>query len=189
MVDGTAYLGTFMRNLLKTPLWSRPRGQNLLDSGSPFYEVYACKDGGYMAVGALEPKFFSELLRGLGLDQSWMQRRNDSANWRELRRILKESFGERTRREWEDVFDGKDACCTPILSQAELEAGGYAQRPAVALTDTPALPIGNNVAWKGRALAPGSGAEEALQDWMGWKSGKEYSHEMGGLVKPATAKL
>ena len=64
MVDGTAYLGTLMRYAVKTPAWSQPRGQNLLDGGSPFYDVYECKDGGYMAVGALEPKFFHELLRG-----------------------------------------------------------------------------------------------------------------------------
>ena len=159
-----------MRYLLKTPIWSQPRGHNLLDSGSPFYEVYECKDGGYMAVGALEPKFFSELLRGLGLDQSWMQRRNDPANWPELREIFRRCFERRTRR-------------------AELEAEGYEQRPAVRLAGTPALPVAKGAAWKGHALSPGSGEEKVLQDWMGWKSGKEYRHEKGGLVKIATAKL
>ena len=189
MVDGTAYLGTFMRYLLKTPAWSQPRGQNLLDSGSPFYDVYQCRDGGYVAVGALEPKFFSELLRGLGLDQRWTQLRNDPASWPELREILESCFSGRTRWEWETIFSGKDACVTPVLSQAELEEEGYEQRPAVELTGSPALPVPKEAAWQGQALSPGSGGEKALQDWMGWKSGKEFAYERGGLVKLITAKL
>ena len=57
MVDGSAFLGTLMRYLIRTPLWDQPRGQNLLDGGCPWYDVYECKDGKYMAVGALEQKF------------------------------------------------------------------------------------------------------------------------------------
>lgn len=189
MVDGTAYLGAFMRYGTKTPTWSRPRGKNLLDGGSPFYDVYECRDGGYMAVGALEPKFFDELLRGLELDQSWMQRRNDPANWPELRQVFKDRFGSRTRREWETAFDGKDACCTPVLSLAELEAENYEQRPAVGLKGSPPLPIKPNSFWNGEILSPGSGGEAALQSWMGWKRGKDYAVEGQSLVKLATAKL
>ena len=189
MVDGSAYLGTFMRYGRNTPTWSRPRGQNLLDGGSPFYDVYVCKDGRYMAVGALEPKFFHELLQGLGLDQSWMEHRNDPANWPELRKIFKGRFLERTRGEWEIVFNGKDACCTPVLSLAELEAEGYEHRPAVRLTGSPSLPIETKAAWNGETLSAGRGGEEVLQNWMGWSRGKDYADDGQGLVKLATHKL
>lgn len=189
MVDGTAYLGSFMRYARKTPAWSQPRGHNLLDGGSPFYDVYECKDGGYMAVGALEPKFFYELLQGMELDQIWMRQSIDPDNWPELKEVFRARFAERTRKEWEAIFKGKDACCTPVLSLAELEAEGYEQRPAVELKDSPPLPIEPKAAWYGETLSSGSGGEEVLQNWMGWRRDKHYVVEGQVLVKLAGAKL
>ena len=189
MVDGSAYLGTFMRYGSKTPVWDQPRGENLLDGGSPFYEVYECKGGGYMAVGALEPKFFNELLQGLEVDKSWMHCRSDRTAWPELKKIFEQRFAARTRQQWETVFEGKDACCTPVLSQAELEASGYEQRPAVGLVGSPGLAIKQDKAWEGEELAPGSGGEGVLASWMRWRKGRDYVDEGGGLVKLTTAKL
>ena len=189
MVDGSAYLGTFSRYLRKTPLGNRPRGENMLDGGCPWYEVYECKSGGYMAVGALEDMFFEELLRGLNMDQSTLTTRSDWTTWPILKETFRKRFLEKTRQEWEQIFADKDACCTPILSQAELEEQGYEQRPAVGLVGSPGLPIPQTEAWSSRNLSPGTGGEEVLQEWMGWKRGKDYKVEGGGLVQIEAAKL
>lgn len=189
MVDGSAYLGTFSRFLRKTPLGNMPRGENMLDGGCPWYEVYECKNGGYMAVGALEDKFFEELLRGLNIDPEMLMTRNDRTTWPFLREKFRKRFLEKTRQEWEQIFAGKDACCTPMLSQAELEEQDYEQRPAVGLVGSPGLPIPQTEAWSSRNLSPGTGGEEILQEWMGWKRGKDYKVEGGGLVQIEAAKL
>ena len=186
MVDGSAYLGTFMRYARKKPMWDQPRGENLLDGGCPWYNVYECKDGGYMAVGALEPKFFAELVKLLGLEVS---QSFDRSAWPAIQKGFQQRFLQKTRREWEEVFLGKDACCTPVLTQAELEQQDYEQRPAVHLTGSPGIPIPNESAWESTGLAPGSGGEETLQKWMGWRNGRDYVFEDGGLVQLTTAKL
>lgn len=190
MVDGTAYLGSFMRYGLKTPLWNNGRGKNILDGGSPWYDVYECKDGGYMAIGAaLEMKFSEVLIRGLGMDDELLKRRDDPEAWPMHRELFQKRFLEKTRLEWERVFDGKDACCTPVLEQAELEREGYEQRPAVLLSKSPGLKISETEAWKSKGLAPGVGGEDILGKWLGWKRGKDYKVEEGGLVKLNVAKL
>ena len=189
MVDGSAYLGTFSRFLTKTPLGNRPRGENLLDGGCPWYDVYECKSGGYMAVGSLEDNFFRELLKELNIDQVLLITRNDRTTWPGLRETLRKRFLEKTRHEWQLIFAGKDACCTPVLSQIELEEQEYEQRPAVGLVGSPGLPIPRTEAWSSRNLSPGAGGEEVLRDWMGWNRGNEYQVEGGGLVKIQTSKL
>ena len=189
MVDGTAYLGTFMRYATHTPMWDQPRGENILDGGCPWYDVYECKDRGYMAVGALESQFFDELIKGLQLDLNMLDMRSDRSKWPIMRETFRKRFLEKTRCEWERVFAGKDACCTPVLLQAELEQHGYQQRPAVGLTGSPSLQIPQEQAWGSEGLSPGIGGEEVLEAWMGWKRGKDYRVEGGGLVKIETAKL
>ncbi|KFA78568.1 hypothetical protein S40288_01461 [Stachybotrys chartarum IBT 40288] len=217
MVDGSAYLASFPRMALKTPLGDGPRGHNLLDGGAPFYDTYATRDGGHMAVGALEPHFFAQLLAGLGLaGQGWERRQLDRAEWPALRRALANKFAERTRSEWEGVFDGTDACCTPVLSYAELETDPGRegdQRPPVTLRDTPCLAVaaaaaaaaapgeGGDEAARGqgegvpgagyaaRRLRPGEGGEEVLREWAGWRRGREFDVEGGVLVSREEAKL
>ncbi len=189
MVDGSAYLGTFSRFLRKTPLGDRPRGENVLDGGCPWYDVYECKGGGYMAVGALEETFFRGLLKGLGIDQHLLATRNDRTTWLALREIFRKRFSEKTRQDWEQVFAGKDACCTPVILQDELEEQGYEQRPAVGLMGSPSLAIPDSEAWSSRNLAPGVGGETVLESWMGWRRGREYKVEDGGLVKIEASKL
>lgn len=189
MVDGSAYLGTFSRFLRKTPLGDRPRGENVLDGGCPWYAVYECKGGDYMAVGALEESFFGELLNGLGIDQSLLTTRDDRTTWPALRETFRKRFSEKTRPEWERIFAGKDACCTPVLSQDELEEQGYEQRPAVGLVGSPGLAVPDSEAWSSQNLAPGVGGERVLESWTGWRRGREYKVEGGGLVKVEASKL
>lgn len=189
MVDGIAYLGTFPRILRKSPLMDRPRGENVLDGGCPWYNVYECKGGQYMAVGALEERFYKLLLKGLDIDQGLLITRDDRTTWPTLREIFRKHFLEKTRPEWERIFAGQDACCTPVLSQDELEEQGYEQRPAIGLLGSPGLAIPESDAWSGRQLAPGIGGERLLEDWTGWRKGREYRVEGGGLVKTEASKL
>jgi alpha-methylacyl-CoA racemase len=171
----------------KTPAWAGSRGENLLDSGCPYYDTYETKDSGkYFAVGALEPQFYAALLRGLGLDPGSLPRREDRGQWDALRDIFARRFKEKTRKEWEAVFDGTDACATPVLEQAELEDSGYEQRPMVHLTKTPALPIpADQGGWTGGGLLPGDGGEETLRVWMGWEQGRDFAiRKDGALLSP-----
>lgn len=190
MVDGSAYLASFMRFSLKTPTWDQRRGENLLDGGCPFYDVYDCKNGGYVAVGALEPRFFQELIHGLALGSNFsLEQQFNRQRWPSMREAFQKRLLQKTRREWENVFDDTDACCTPVQGQNELEEQGYEQRPAVGLSASPSLSIPQDQAWQSEGLAPGYGGEDLLATWLGWKRDKDYVVQQGGLVKPDKPKL
>jgi alpha-methylacyl-CoA racemase len=189
MVDGVSFLATFPRLGLKTPILGGERGTNLLDGGSPYYGCYECKDKGeYMAVGALEPQFYKELLKGLQLSESqvlpigFRGDRNDKGCWEYMRGVFEKRFREKTRKEWEAVFDGTDACCTPVLKMGELERQGFDQRPVVGLEESPGMGLAGKSAYVGKALMPGEGGEEALKNWMGWKKGREYKEDGNGAL-------
>jgi len=119
MVDGSALLTAFLHGLRAAGEWRDERGANLLDGGAPFYTTYLTADGGYMAVGALEPGFYADLLARLGLDGGELPAQYDRAAWPALRARLAAAFATRTRAEWAEVFDGTDACVAPVLSPAE----------------------------------------------------------------------
>lgn len=89
------------------------RGENLLDGGAHFYDTYETSDGLYMAVGALEPQFYSQLLIGLGLDPQ--DEANQQMNIQEMKPKFEQLFKAKTQKEWTDIFDKLDACCTPVL--------------------------------------------------------------------------
>jgi len=120
MVDGSALLMTPIFGASATGFWNDARGTNLLDSGAPYYDCYECRDGGYVAVGAIEPQFYAALLDGLGLaGDATVPDQNDGMRWPELRGRFAESFLSRTRDEWAEHFDGKGACVTPVLTMSE----------------------------------------------------------------------
>jgi len=177
MVDGSAYLATMPRLATKGPAWNGPRGTNMLDGGCPYYNTYKTQDGGYMAVGSLEPQFFAALLKGLGIRESEIgDDRLDKKTWPKQAETYAAKFKEKTRKEWESIFDGTDACCTPVLTQAELEQGAFDQRPVVTLGESPSFGIQRAPA-EGR---PGAGGEEALVKLMKWKQGKDFEERDGG---------
>ena len=120
IVDGVASLLAMPLMLMAQGLWRDERGVNLLDGGVPWYDVYETADGQWMAVGALEPRFYAALLSGLGLPDA--PDRADPRNWPELRALLAARFAERTRDEWAATFAGTDACVEPVLSLAEAAA-------------------------------------------------------------------
>ncbi|HEV2374880.1 MAG TPA: CaiB/BaiF CoA-transferase family protein [Streptosporangiaceae bacterium] len=119
MVDGSALLAAFLYGLRATGTWQDERGTNLLDGGAPFYDTYETADGRYMAVGALEPKFYAELVAGLGLDAASLPAQSDRAQWPVLRERMAARFAERTQAEWVAVFADTDACVAPVLSPAQ----------------------------------------------------------------------
>jgi alpha-methylacyl-CoA racemase len=118
MVDGTAVLSTLIHALRGAGMWNDEPGTNWLDSGAHFYEVYTTADGGHMAVGALEPQFYAELLRLLELEPEEFPQW-DSARWPELKERFAEIFRARTREEWAALFEHADACVTPVLALHE----------------------------------------------------------------------
>ena len=204
MVDGVAHLATFPRFAMNSILWGSPRGQNLLDGGCPWYDTYETKDALFVAVGCLEPQFYTAFLEGLGLSSNDIPPREDPSKWPQLRTIFSSRFRSRSRSEWEDIFDGTDACVTPILSYPELKERDFKIRPAVHLSQSPGFEVGSNDssksadlgrsdqksqtsdadggAYHGQGLIPGDRGENTLKEWMGWTKGKQYDIVDGGGV-------
>jgi len=145
MIDGVASLMGFVYELRSAGMWGGPPGSNLLDTGAPFYDVYACSDGGFVAVGCLEPQFYAHFLAGLGLAGEDLPQQFDAAGWPVLRARFAEVLLGRTRDEWAAVFADTDACVTPVLTLDEAPLhphnaarGTYLRLDPSAPTSTPA---------------------------------------------------
>lgn len=176
IVDGVASLAQLVWGMRAQGVWSDTRGRNLLDSGAPFYDTYRCADDRYVAVGALEPRFYAALLEGLGLDPGDLPQQYDPAGWPALRARFTDVFASRDRDHWASVFEGTDACVTPVLTfeeaprhhhladrQTLVERDGVLQAaPAPRLSRTPAVagaqtsPAGTDLAVAVQAWAPSS---------------------------------
>src|SRR5579884_622262 len=121
MVDGTTSLLAMALGFYSAGIQQPKRGSNLLDGGAPFYDTYRCADGEYIAVGALEPQFFAELVRVLGVTDD-VPDQNDLARWPQMRELFASVIAGRSRDEWAAAFDGVDACVTPVLRLDEVES-------------------------------------------------------------------
>ena len=117
MVDGAALLLAPFYAGRANGAWG-PRGTNLLDGAAPFYDAYECADGRWLAVAALEPQFYAALVGGLGVDVD-PSMQYDQATWQSLRAAIGGAIARRSRDEWAEVFDGVDACVTPVLAPEE----------------------------------------------------------------------
>lgn len=118
MVDGVSTLMSLFQSMMRDGGWTDQREANLLDGGAPFYRCYRCNDGGHVAVGAIEPHFFAQLLMGLRIDGSGINQ-YDQASWPDLTEMFARHFATRSRDEWAQIFELTDACVTPVLSIAE----------------------------------------------------------------------
>jgi alpha-methylacyl-CoA racemase len=118
MTDGSSLLMSLFHALSARGLWTGRRGANLLDGGAPFYRCYACRDGGFVAVGALEPQFYAALLDRLGVSNEEAPQYDPSV-WPALHARFEALFATRDRDAWGAHFEGSDACVTPVLSMAE----------------------------------------------------------------------
>lgn len=121
MIDGSSVLAQMIWGFLQDGLWKDERGVNILDGGAPYYDTYTCADGRYIAVGCIEPQFYAEFLKGLGLENADLPDQNDSSRWPELRAKFTEVIASKDRDHWAKVFAESDACVTPVLSFSELE--------------------------------------------------------------------
>ncbi len=175
MVDGASSLMTGIYGGLAGGWWRDERGVNLLDTGAPYYDVYETADGEWMAVGALESRFYAEFALKLGLGEQEAQQqaeRDDPSRWPELRGRIAAAFKERTRAEWAEIFAGSDACVAPVMSMSEapdhphlaarstfVDPDGVTQpAPAPRFSRTPGA-IQMPPPW------PGEHTREALLDW------------------------
>jgi alpha-methylacyl-CoA racemase len=128
VLDGTATLMALVHGLRARGRWSVERGSNLLDTGCPYYDVYPCADGRWVAVGTIEERFFRSLLGVLGLDDdpSLIGSHKDRSRWPALRTALAGAFATRSRDEWAQAFADIDACVTPVLDLDEAVAHPHA---------------------------------------------------------------
>jgi alpha-methylacyl-CoA racemase len=171
IVDGAASLTAMMHGLAAIGQWRDERGVNMLDGGLPWYDVYETADGEYMAVGPLEPKFYAEFARLLGLEGAEAER-GDPAAWPGLRDRISAAFAARTRAEWTAVFEGTEACVAPVLGLTEAprhphnaargvftEVDGVTQpAPAPRFSRTPGAVTRGPV-------PPGADTRQALTEW------------------------
>ena len=127
MVDGAASLMSIFYGLAAAGAWSGARGENWLDGGAPYYDTYETADAKFIAVGAIEPKFFAELAKAIGLDARFVQRQNDRKTWPEMREALSAIFKQRTRAEWCALLEGSDACFAPVLTMIEAPEHAHAK--------------------------------------------------------------
>jgi alpha-methylacyl-CoA racemase len=172
MVDGAALLATMFNGMLAGGKWSEQRGTNVLDTGAPWYDTYRTQDGRWMAVGAIEPKFYAELLERLGLADAGLPPQHERASWPALRAAFTRAFAARTRDEWVAAFAGSDACVAPVLTFAEARAHPHAQarHAHVELRGIPqpaAAPRFSRTPGQACAAPPDRGerGREALADW------------------------
>jgi alpha-methylacyl-CoA racemase len=119
MSEGAASLMSIFYGRMAAGLWHDKRGVNILDGGAPWYNVYDTADGKYVAVGAIEGRFYAKLMQRLGLDTPSLPDQYDRARWPELRANLARIFQQKTRDEWCEALAGHDVCIAPVLSIAE----------------------------------------------------------------------
>lgn len=145
--DGVAHLMAMISGMRAGGLWQDARQVNLLDGGAPYYDCYRCACGGFLAVGAIEPQFWAELLRRLELDAAALPDRADPAQWPALRAVLAARIASRSRDDWAALLEGSDACAAPVLTMdeaprhphnvARASFHGSAPAPAPRLSATP----------------------------------------------------
>ncbi|MEO8754703.1 MAG: CaiB/BaiF CoA-transferase family protein, partial [Casimicrobiaceae bacterium] len=116
MVEGASLLTTMIWGMQAAHKWTDTRGTNVLDTGAPWYDTYETSDGRHVAIGAIEPKFYAELLDRLGLADEALPPQHDPAGWPALRTRFAAVFATQSRDEWCAVFEGSDACFAPVLT-------------------------------------------------------------------------
>ena len=178
MVDGAASLLTAIYGMHASGMWSDKRGDNILDTGAHFYDVYETKDGEFVSIGSIEAKFYAELLKLSGLEGQEMPRQMDRKAWPDLKEKFAALFKTKTRAEWCKIMEGSDICFAPVLSMAEapshphnqlrgtfVEVEGVVQPgPAPRFSRTPSK-------IQRPPAKPGEHTEEALREW-GFSAGE-----------------
>jgi alpha-methylacyl-CoA racemase len=172
MCEGAASLMSFFWGQLAAGLWRDERGINALDSGAPWYDVYETGDGEHIAIGAIEGRFYAQLVDRLGLDPTTLPNPNNRARWPELRGALSDVFKQKTRDEWCKILEGSDVCFAPVLSLTEApmhphnrDRQTFVEREGIVQpAPTPRFSRTPGEITRG-APRPGQGGVAALTDW------------------------
>jgi len=172
MVDGAAALMTIFHGAQQVGFWKDERGTNLLDGGAPFYDAYETADGHHVAIAAIEPQFYAELLAKLGLEGESLPDQNDPSGWPVLRERLTALFRTRTRDEWCALLEGSDACFAPVLTMTEARQHSHA-RARGAFVEVAGVPQPRPAPRFSRTdseiqrppAAGGAHTDEVLRDW------------------------
>jgi alpha-methylacyl-CoA racemase len=193
MVDGSATLMALMYGMFSHGGWKDERGVNVLDTGSPWYNTYATKDGKWLAVGAIEQRFYAEFIERLGLKMSDLPKQHDRKGWPDLHRLFTETIKSKTRAEWEKIFEGSVACVAPILSLGEVAdhphnaaRSTFARRDGV-LQPAPAPRFSRTVPEMGAPPRPlGADTDAVLADY-GFAAGEIDALKASGTIGVAKA--
>lgn len=188
MTDGAALLGAMMYGFRAFGAWSDQRGANLLDGGAHFYDTYACADGKFISIGAIEPQFYALLLKLAGIDDPAFNAQMDARNWPALTDKLAAVFGARSRDQWCELLEGTDVCFAPVLDMGEapghphnvaratfVELDGVTQpAPAPRFSRTvPEIGIG--------PAQPGQHSAAVLAEW-GWSEAEIAALDSQGVI-------
>ncbi len=172
MTDGAALLSAMMYGMKAAGQWTNQRGENLLDGGAHFYGTYACADGRYIAIGAIEPQFYTILRERCGIDDPLFNQQTDSRLWPMLKLRLADVFRTRTRQEWCQILEGTDACFAPVLDwdEAPMHPHNRARETFVTIDDVvqpaPAPRFSRTPADKPRSARPATNdRNEILREW------------------------
>lgn len=171
MVDGVASLMTMHYGYRQAGIWALERGSNAVDGGAPFYTTYRCADGGHVAVGPVEARFYRQMLDKLGLDIASLPDQYDRDRWPELRARLAEVFATRSRDDWAVLFEGSDACVSPVLDMEEAARSSMAQARGMfcrdGVTEPRPAPRFSRTAGAVRhpPVVPAQDTRGALADW------------------------
>ncbi|MBA4218132.1 MAG: CaiB/BaiF CoA-transferase family protein [Roseateles sp.] len=130
MVDGVGLMSSLLHSLRAAGRWSDEPGRNVFLHSAPFYDCFECADGRFVSLGALEPQFYAELLRRLGLDDVDPAAQHDSRQWLALRERVATRIREKTRDEWTALLEGSDVCFAPVLTLQEAPQHRHAQARA-----------------------------------------------------------
>ncbi len=189
MTDGAASLMTIFYGMFAQDTWRDEREANVLDGAAPYYDTYETRDGKFVAVAAIEAKFYAVLLAKLGLDAKTLPPQNDRQRWVELRSRIRAVLKTRTRDQWAEIFAGSDACFAPVLSLAE--APGHPHNAARhtfveydgVIQPAPAPRFGRTPgAIQSPPPLPGADTKNALADW-GFDEGEIASLAAAGAVR------
>ena len=191
MVDGSATLMALMYGMFSQGGWKDERGVNVLDTGAPWYNTYETKDGKWLAVGAIEKRFYEEFIERLGLEMSDLPKQHDRQGWPDLRRRFTDIIKAKTRAEWERIFEGSDACVAPILSLAEVAdhphnaaRSTFAKRDGV-LQPAPAPRFSRTVPEMGAPPRPLGADTRAVLEDCGFSAGEIAELVGAGIVGAA----
>jgi alpha-methylacyl-CoA racemase len=188
MVDGAAYLAAMVYGFRSAGTWQDQRGVNILDTGAPWYDVYETSDGKWLAVGAIEGRFYAAFLKGLGLADAALPKQHDRKGWPELRAKFAAAIKSKTRDAWTEIFSGSDACVTPVLSLDEVATDPHMAHRHVLETregvtaPAPAPRFSRTVPSSGTTARPAGADTGAVLQSFGYSAAEIASLKHSGVV-------